>query len=255
MELSPTIHRLVRLAYPYGTVRRIMRGPLRGMHFTVRPAMGLSFAWGVDSMNWRWLGPCLKPGMCVYDIGSNRGQCAMFFAQAVGAAGTVVSFEPVPAIFDDLQYNLSLNSLRNVRSICAALSDRTGHELFAFNPATDTQGKLVACEPTYNNASATSIWVATLCLDELAGRDLPPPQFLKIDVEGGAGRVLQGAQRVLEEFQPEIYIELHGPEEQTAVRDYIQRAGYTLMTLSGALVADPTAGWYSPLSCRPLPSA
>jgi FkbM family methyltransferase len=176
----------------------------------------------------------------------------MFFAQAVSASGTVVSFEPVPALFEDLKSNVSLNSLRNVRCICSAVSDRTGEELFAFDPALDTQGKLAACEPAYTNPAAASVCVATLCLDAVVGSQLPPPHFLKIDVEGGAGRVLQGAKRVLQIFRPEIYIELHGPEEQAAVRDYIQQAGYTLLTLNGEPVSDPTSGWYSPLSCRPI---
>jgi FkbM family methyltransferase len=179
----------------------------------------------------------------------------MFFAQAVRPEGTVVCFEPVPSIFKDLQLNMSLNSLRHVRAVCAAVSDRVGYESFAFGPEADLMGKLLDCEPTYRTPGATSICVATLRLDEVAGRNEPPPHFLKIDVEGGAGRVLHGARRVLQEFRPEIYIELHGPEEQRAVRDYIQQAGYKVATLAGVAVADPTSGWHSPLWCRPGISA
>ena len=75
--------------------------------------------------------------------------------------------------------------------------------------------------------------------------------ILKIDVEGGAGAVLAGAQTLLALHRTTIYIELHGPEEQKAVRELLAKSGYQAQTLSGEVVSDPTAGWFSPLVCKP----
>jgi hypothetical protein len=58
---------------------------------------------------------------------------------------------------------------------------------------------------------------------------------------------------MLTEVRPSIYIELHGPEEQAAVRDEIAARGYIVQTLDGAIVHDVTAGWASPLWCSPGP--
>ncbi len=245
------VHGLVRLAYPYGSVRRVWRGPLRGMRYRVERGMGMSFAWGVGVSHWSWLRRLSWEGRCVYDIGGNRGQSALFFARLVGAGGMVVSFEPVRDIFDDLVFNVRLNRLTQVRPVCAAVADGAGTASFDFDPGASTQGKLTACEPSYVLPRARPLAVSVCTLDDLAGRELPPPDCLKIDVEGAAAAALRGATRTLAEFRPTVYIELHGPEEQQGVRDLIREHGYTAQTLDGKVVPDPTEGWHSPLWCVP----
>jgi FkbM family methyltransferase len=249
MSIRTLIHRGVRVAYPYGAIRTVLRGPLRGMCFVVRPAMAFTFAWHAPP-HWDWFCHRLAPGMVVYDIGANRGQMALAFARAVGPRGKVVSFEPVPALFSDLRRNLEMNDLPWVVPVEAAASDQAGEAHFLFDPAFATQGKLDGCEPAYV-ASRKSQRVRTVVLDDVAGRDFPAPQFLKIGTEGGAAKVLAGAQRVLREDRPAIYVELHGPEEQRAARDLMQNNGYVLRRLSGELVSDPTERWVNPLWCMP----
>jgi hypothetical protein len=73
--------------------------------------------------------------------------------------------------------------------------------------------------------------------------------LIKINVEGSAAAVLEGARGVLDAVGPAIYIELHNAEEQQAVRDELQSRGYQLQTMDGRKVADPTVGWSSPLWC------
>jgi FkbM family methyltransferase len=251
MLKSSLARRLARLAYPYGSVRRVWRGPLRGMRYRVERGMGLTFAWGAGASQWDWARRQSWEGRCVYDLGANRGQSALLFALLVGPAGTVVSFEPVEVVFDDLVFNLRLNGLTQVRPICAAVADRAGTASFDFDPAASTQGKLTACEPSYVPAVAKSLAVSVCALDDLAGRELPPPHCLKVDVEGAASAVFRGASHTLAEFRPTVYIELHGPEEQQGVRELLREHGYTAQTLDGRVVPDPTAGWHSPLWCVP----
>jgi hypothetical protein len=73
--------------------------------------------------------------------------------------------------------------------------------------------------------------------------------MLKIDVEGAATQVLAGAQATLREHKPLVYIELHGPEEQAGVRDYLQAIGYRLWRLDGSEVIDPVGRFTTPLWC------
>jgi hypothetical protein len=79
--------------------------------------------------------------------------------------------------------------------------------------------------------------------------DEPPPDFVKIDVEGAGAAVLRGAAKILEAGSPVVYIELHGPDEQRGVRDELLTRGYRARTLEGRLVDDPVAEWQSPLIC------
>ena len=56
----------------------------------------------------------LSPGMTVIDVGENVGQYTLLAARAVGAEGTVHSFEPVPQNFAGLADHVKENQLTNV---------------------------------------------------------------------------------------------------------------------------------------------
>ena len=163
-----------------------------------------------------------------------------------------VAFEPVECLLANLVFNLELNSLLQVTPVCAAASERNGVLTFLFNAGVATQGRLAHVEPSYPLSDATTISVRAVRLDNYALEHWPAPQFLKIDVEGGARAVLQGAEGLLTNRRPTVYIELHGPEEQEAVCDLLTSFRYKAQTLSGLEVKDPSDGWFSPLVCRPL---
>lgn len=220
------------------------------MQFRVGLGMGVTYAWSVENMNWSWFRTHLRPGMTVYDVGANRGQMALFLARAVGSTGAVVSFESVADVYHELVANVTLNKLTNVKTINAAAADVDGELTFAFDPGRPTEGKLDDCEPDRPLPAARTVTVNAVRLDGVAGAE-SGPHFVKIDVEGGARRVLAGAVRVLRECRPVLYVELHGPEEQAAVRDYVQGNGYTIRTLAGEDVPDPTVGSANPLWCVP----
>jgi FkbM family methyltransferase len=247
---SALLQRLARIPYPIGAVRSVVRGPLKGMRFTVVPGMGASYALGSDSYHFRWFSSRLRPGMTVYDVGANRGQMALYFARAVGSAGTVIAFEPVPRLFDALVANLRLNSLTNVSPHRLGVARSRGRAQFLFNEQSPTQGKLLHCEPSYLDPAAAACTVDTTSLDEFVGEGAgPAPDLLKIDVEGAAGLVLRGAARTLAKHSPAVYVELHGPEERLAVKECLVSQGYRAVTLRGEPVDDPTGGWHGPLWC------
>ena len=114
----------VRSFYPIGAVRKIRRGPLKGLKFKVNQGMGFTYAWGIG---FQWgFGRFVRPGMCVYDIGANCGQSTLSLARAVGPTGRVVAFEPVSTLFENLVHNIRINELSQVTPICRALHDRSG---------------------------------------------------------------------------------------------------------------------------------
>ena len=55
----------------------------------------------------------LAPGDCFLDLGANLGYYTVIAAQAVGAQGRVVAFEPDPQNLQLLQRNVEVNSYRN----------------------------------------------------------------------------------------------------------------------------------------------
>lgn len=245
-------NRVVRLLYPYGSERRVLRGPARGMRFIVEPGIGFNYAVGSDAAAPRFFERHVRAGMTVVDVGANRGQMALLFAALVGPTGRVVAFEPAPAVFASLARNVRLNLLERVQAIQAAVSDRETTLTFTYAPGYSTQGKLRDVEPSYPDLGTETFPVSAVSLDTTIDRAVRP-NVMKIDVEGGAAGVLRGARRILDEAGPGVYIELHGPEEQAAVRDELLPRGYVIETPDGVAVPDPTVGGQSPLWCyKPL---
>lgn len=154
-------------------------------------------------------------------------------------------------MFAHLVFNIELNPSLQVMAVCAAASDRNGESDFLFDGEVTSQGHLIGVEPTYMLPNAKAISVRTIRLDDYVQEEWPVPEFLKIDVEGGAASVIRGARNLIANHRPTIYLELHGPEEQSAVRDLLSTFNYRAQTLTGSEVPEPTAGWFSPLICKP----
>jgi FkbM family methyltransferase len=242
---------IARALYPFKATRKIHRGPLKGFRFRVSRGMGFTYAWGIIGVEQWEFGGLVRPGMCVYDIGANCGQSTLNLAHAVGASGRVYAFEPVPSIFDELAFNTGLNPSLKVTPICAAASEHNGYLDFQFDKHLVTQGHLLGVEPTYVLQNAKIVSVRAIRLDDYKSEHWGIPHFIKLDVEGGAGAALRGAQKLIAEHRPLIFVELHGPEEQQAVRNLLIKFQYKARTISGANVSDPTSGWFNPLICQP----
>ena len=241
---------LARLVYPYGSTRVVLRGPLRGLRYVVEPGMGATFALGYDADHAAWMARQVQPGMVAYDLGANRGQTALLLARLVGPRGRVVSFEPISDLCRSMRRNLALNGQHQVDVHCLAVGEARGSRAFSFSADHPTQGKLSGVELGYVVSEANVVHVECASLDELLAGGLPRPDFVKVDVEGSAGAVFRGAERLLREVGPPIYLELHGPEEQASVRDHLMAVGYRIERLSGEPVVDPVASWVSPLYCH-----
>lgn len=149
-------------------------------------------------------------GRVAYDIGANLGIFSLFFSRAVGAQGQVVAFEPMPDNFAALERNLKLNRVRNVTAIQMALGEAAG-ERAAYSVAGESGRYSIEVsgggDERYTPAGVCRIDT----LDQVVGRmNLPPPGFIKIDVEGAELAVLRGAAETLRATWPEMFIELHG---------------------------------------------
>ncbi len=246
---------LVRLFYPYGSVRTIFRGPARGLEYVVEPGMGLTYALAPRIMHLDFLANLVQPGMTVYDVGANKGQMTLFFAACVGPKGRVHSFEPVPEEFESLQRNVQLNRLPNVCLWQVALAERDGTARFRYLASRPSSGRLWRDVSGYANLDpGTERVVATRSLDSIVREGAPLPDIIKIDVEGAADLVLRGARSILDRVSPSVYLELHGGVEQAGIRDELVTRGYRVETIQGTLVGDVTSSWNNPLWCyQPAP--
>lgn len=200
--------------------RRILSGPLRGLAFDGGLAQRLGiYELPVQEALWR----LLEPGDVVYDVGGHRGFVALLAARRVGRSGCVFVFEPVEESRRAVEEAVEENGLGPVETFPAAVSDREGEAELFVREATTVASLLP-------DGDARRRTVALLTLDAFAA-DHPPPDLVKIDVEGAEDRVLMGARRLLEGKRPHLVVELHGPELERAVRELLAARGYVVRPL------------------------
>jgi len=188
----------------------------------------------------------MPAGGVAFDVGANIGLISLTLAEKVGSEGQVVAFEALPANVERLRANLALNACGGrVRVEAAAVGAATGESVFLVHRS-GGMGKLggsAGRHETYDE----EIPVRVVSLDDYVfEQEHLPPSLIKIDVEGGEGMVLQGAERLLVEQLPTLLIELHGPEAALSVWEQLVRFGYTVRELKPGLpqVDAPSAlGW------------
>jgi FkbM family methyltransferase len=190
--------------------RRILGGLASGYRIFISPADNLSYLLGTNEPHLqKAIHQYVSAGDTVYDIGANIGYVSLSLAKRVGPQGSVIAFEPIPQNIEAFRKNIALNRIENVRLLEHAASDR----------ATDAVIRLVENSATAslvwhrNNPAATEFSIHTVAIDELVERgELAEPQFakptfVKIDVEGAEGLVLQGMQHTIAAARPVLFVE------------------------------------------------
>jgi FkbM family methyltransferase len=197
------------------------------------PAKGLLFDAGSTSTNiglpsfepdlLHSLEILLKPRMNVFDVGACFGFLSMVAARMVGPAGMVVGFEPVAGNRTVFERNAEVNGLSNLKLLPQALCDYDGEMQFWLteNPFVGSLENL-ANEPPQAQGKVT---VEANRMDTVFREAaLPPPDLIKIDVEGAEASVLRGGEQTINRFRPVLLIELHGSSEP--VVNELRRLGY-----------------------------
>lgn len=185
----------------------------------------------------------LRDGDVVVDVGANTGTYTLAAAAAAPNVD-VVAIEPNPDVASQLRANVDVNDFGSrIDVLECGLGDsdetRSFHvssydELGSFSPAHASAwtARVVDTEP-----------VAVRRLDTLVDAgEIPPPDHLKIDVEGYGVDVLRGAESVLERHHPRVYFELHearGGRDESTATDLLERHGYELVPVRGGVVCEP----------------
>lgn len=146
-----------------------------------------------DAEEIRLLRRLIRPGMVVYDIGANIGFYALLLSRLVGEKGRVVCFEPDTVNFSRLEQNTRDN--KNVGIFQQAVSDKTGI-------LNIYRSKLLNVDHrTYpvNNYEAVEEVRAVSIDDMLQNRLVPPPDIIKIDIQGYEMSAFRGMQNLLKQ--------------------------------------------------------
>lgn len=249
-ELGPLtrwIRRSLNEAAPAGLTKvNIAAGQLKGTTFRLN----------LQSEKDLWLGTYetslldrlsdwIEPGMVVFDVGANLGYVTIAFAQLVGPEGEVHAFEPLPANLDRLRQSIKGNNMDDrVRVVPKAVGAGEGTADFLIHPS-GGMGKLEGSFGRKEGYSG-SIQAEVTTLDGYLQTQGVVPDWVKVDVEGGEGAVLEGSTQLLNEIRPGWLMEIHGPEAAAEVWQMMAAADYSLFSvkqLDRSLQSAAELGW------------
>jgi len=164
---------------------------------------------GHEAATFALLHRLVKPGSVAYDVGAHLGLYATALGRLVGAAGWLYCIEANPVCVSFLRANLELNQVSNCTILPVALADRPGSCQFTINYFNLFLG--IGAMSPFAGKVGHKIDVSTMSLDDLIEQfALRPPDFIKMDIEGGEVVAVPGMRRTLARFKPTLLIELHG---------------------------------------------
>ncbi|WP_410765310.1 FkbM family methyltransferase [Haloferax sp. DFSO60] len=185
----------------------------------------------------------LAPDEVVVDVGANTGTYTLA-AAASHPRIRVVAVEPNAHVSEQLAANIRLNEFEErVTLLDCGLGN--ADETRTFHQSNyDELGSFSSAHASAWEASiAEQVEIQMRRLDSLVeSGEVPPPDHLKIDVEGFGLAVLEGAESVLREHRPTLYFEVHdardGHDESMAA-ELLRDHGYRLIPVREGWVCEP----------------
>lgn len=187
-----------------------------------------------DPLECRVIKESLREGMTAVDVGAHVGYFSLLMAKAVGMDGRVIAIEPAPPVYAFLKANVERNHFPNVTLVNKALSATAGTATL-FIDAQNLGNPTLSKDNISSSARAGAVDVRTTTLDAVVGGR--PVHFIKLDVQGAEGLVLEGATHTLRRHHPTILMEFWpyglrnlGTNPRTLLEDLVAR-GYRIYAL------------------------
>ncbi|NBB16042.1 FkbM family methyltransferase [Caulobacter sp. SLTY] len=211
-------------------------GPAKGVRFWIRMPDDKGIWTGTYEQSFaERIAAATPKGGVAFDIGGWHG----FFTGVMAAQGAskVVVFEPLPDNIERLRKLVALNPKLPIQLNEMALGEEEGETTLVIMPDT-SMAKLANSDFQPDAHGQTRITVRIASIDGLVSSGaLPPPQLMKLDVEGAEMMVLRGADTVLRTHKPIIFSEVHSSALLAEVRPFLEERGYKVTLID----EDPAA--------------
>ncbi|MGE5268857.1 MAG: FkbM family methyltransferase [Thiohalocapsa sp.] len=213
-------------------------GPARGMRFLVQLPEDKGIWTGTYEADFAAaVAAGVRPGAICYDIGGWHGYFAAIMA-AQGAAAVHV-FEPMPGNGDRIARLAALNPKVAIHLHRMAVGDRDGEAELRLMPES-SMAKIADSPFQPEMVAAEAIRVPLARLDTLvAAGSVPPPDLIKLDIEGAELMALRGALDVLGRHRPVIFAEVHSAALLADCERLLAAVGYRIDRIARTADAGP----------------
>lgn len=161
----------------------------------------------------------LRPGMTLFDIGSEQGYQSVIYARFVGGGENMVLMEPVPQVWPNAKATWIANGLRNPKATyCGFVSDRSWVSDFHDFPTGYRDG-WPECAHSDTLLEATKYRYVgehphctdSITLDDFVDLTGIAPDAITMDIEGYEPTVIAGGIETIHRHRPLIWMSVHDP--------------------------------------------
>ena len=158
-----------------------------------------------DYHDFEWCVNGMPESGVFYDIGANVGYFSVEMAVHLGNAIRVVAFEPQQLLADAIIASTMLNHMdKAIKVVRAMVGDAPGQSELYLAPASIHASAVEdSGRPCVGTVEAQMVTIDGL----VETAEIPPPDMVKIDVEGSEHLVFQGAHRTFRTHMPHIFVE------------------------------------------------
>lgn len=155
----------------------------------------------------------LKPGMVLFDVGTEQGWCNLIYASFVGPQNMVL-IEPTRLFWPNIRWTWERNygaamPLRYYDGLFSSETD-DAHIYFEMGwPYIHPKDDKLIDRNAYQYIHEHSDDVRQMRLDDFVARSSTIPDAITIDVEGAELSVLKGAEETLRTAQPLVWCSVH----------------------------------------------
>ncbi len=182
----------------------------------------------------KFLMEIIRPDSVFYDLGANIGFYSLLVAGIAGPSGRCFAFEPVASNVRRLEWNIKLNQMDQIHVIPMAVSNKVETAIFRLG-ANHSMGTLCDNEALQITKNCIAIPVTTI--DHFVfSEGNPPPDIIKIDIEGGEGNAMTGMIEVLKRFRPYLVCEVSGGDSALKIWDALKHTDYRVYDVNKNLI-------------------
>ena len=171
----------------------------------------------------------VRPGDVFLDLGANIGYFSLLVANNSPAI-KIISFEPVADLFQKMNDNISLNNIKNISTINAAVGE-INEEKELYIAAPDNLGMSSFKQP--QNYAGKKEKVKLVAIDDwFKTSGLSKIDIVKLDIEGSEFAALNGMKEVIQKQKPVLIAEVN-PEtllmfklKPSDIYDYLKQLNF-----------------------------